>query len=77
VNVSAGKSNPPNVRVKALQCLSLVAVQQRTEIVVPFRKSVVKKLVAALDAGKRSVRAEAVRCRSKWLELDEVGDDEE
>jgi DNA repair/transcription protein MET18/MMS19 len=77
VNASAGNSNPPNVRVKALQCLSLVAVQQRTEIVVPFRKSVIKKLVAALDAGRRSVRAEAVRCRSKWLELDEAGDDEE
>jgi len=77
VNASASKSNPPNVRVKALQCLSLVAVQERTEIVVPFRKSVVKKLVAALDAGKRSVRVEAVRCRSKWLELDEAGDDEE
>jgi DNA repair/transcription protein MET18/MMS19 len=77
LSASAGKSNPPNVCIKALQCLSLVAVQQRTEIVVPFRKSVVKKLVAALDAGKRSVRAEAVRCRSKWLELDEAGDDEE
>ncbi len=77
VNVSAGKSNPPNVREKALQCLSLVAVQQRREIVLPFRKSVVKKLVAALDAGRRSVRAEAVRCTSKWLELDEAGDDEE
>ena len=77
VNASAGKSSPPNIRVKALQCLSLVAVRLRTEIVVPFRKSVVKRLVAALDDGRRSVRAEAVRCRSEWLELDEAGDEEE
>lgn len=76
VSVSADKRNPPKIRAKALQCLSLAATHLRGEIVVPFRKSVIKRLVSALDDKKRLVRAEAVRCRSKWLELDEVGDEE-
>jgi len=76
VSVSADGRNPPGIRARALTCLSLVATQLRREIVVPFRKSVIKKLVSALDDKKRLVRAEAVRTRSKWLDLDEAGDDE-
>jgi DNA repair/transcription protein MET18/MMS19 len=73
----SGLGNAANLRAKALQCLALVAVQLRIEIVVPYRKSVVQKLTAALDDKKRAVRAEAVKCRRKWIELDTAGDDDE
>lgn len=76
LNASADKRNPPSIRARALQCLSLVAMQLRGEIVVPFRKSVIKRLVSALDDRRRPVRAEAVRCRSKWLDLDEAAEEE-
>jgi DNA repair/transcription protein MET18/MMS19 len=69
--------NSANLRAKALQCLALVASQLRTEIVVPFRKSVVQRLTAALDDKKRAVRAEAVKCRRRWIELDTADDDED
>jgi DNA repair/transcription protein MET18/MMS19 len=29
-----------------------------------------------LDDKKREVRSAAVKCRAKWLEIDEAGDDE-
>ena len=77
INVSADGRNPADIRARALTCLSLVATQLRREIAVPFRKSVIKKLVSALDDKKRLVRAEAVRTRSKWLDLDDAGDDDE
>ncbi|OCL11928.1 MMS19 nucleotide excision repair protein-like protein [Glonium stellatum] len=52
---------PARVRAVALKCLAMV----------------VKKLTGALDDKKRGVRAEAVRCRARWLEVDEVGEDED
>lgn len=70
-------ANPAAVRAVALKCLGLVPEKLRGEIVLPFRRQVVKKLTAALDDGKRAVRLEAVRCRANWLGLDEVGDDDE
>jgi DNA repair/transcription protein MET18/MMS19 len=74
---STTKSNPPKVRAKALQCLTLVPAALRVELVIPFRKQVVKRLTPALDDGRRAVRQEAVRCRAKWIELDEAGDGDE
>jgi DNA repair/transcription protein MET18/MMS19 len=67
---------PPRVRATALQCLMLVPQAFRTEVVLPYRRQVVKRLTAALDDRKREVRSAAVRCRSTWLGVDEVGDDE-
>lgn len=67
---------PPSVRATALRCLMLVPQAFRTEVVLPYRRQVVKKLTAALDDRKREVRSAAVRCRSTWLSVDEVGDDE-
>jgi DNA repair/transcription protein MET18/MMS19 len=64
------------VRVKALQCLALVPQQLKRENLVPLRRQVVKRLVGSLDDGKREVRAEGVRCRSKWLGLDDEADEE-
>lgn len=69
--------NPAAVRGKALQCLSLLPRQLKRESVVPFRRQVVKRLQACLDDTKRSVRTEAVKCRTAWLGLDEGVDDED
>jgi DNA repair/transcription protein MET18/MMS19 len=77
LNNSSAKSNPSTVRAKALQCLTLAPTAMRTELVIPFRKQVVKRLTAALDDSRRTVRLEAVRCRAKWIELDEAGDDDD
>jgi DNA repair/transcription protein MET18/MMS19 len=77
LNNSTTKNNPPKVRAKSLQCLTLVPVALRTELVIPFRKQVVKRLTPALDDSRRAVRQEAVRCRAKWIELDEAGDGDE
>ena len=65
------------MRAKALQCLLLVCGKVRTELVIPFRKGVVKRLIFAGDDPKRGVRSEAVRCRAKWIEMDEAGDEED
>ena len=77
LNISSAKSNSATVRSKALQCLTFVPAQLRMEVILPYRKQVVKKLTAALDDKRRAVRSEAVRCRSKWIELDEAGVDDD
>lgn len=68
-------SNPASVRVAALKALLLVAEKFKQETVLPYRRQVVKRLVAALDDGKREVRSAAVKCRAKWLIVDEEDDD--
>lgn len=72
----AAQANIPPVRSKSLQCLALVPRQLRREVVMPFRRQVVKRLMGCLDDPKRTVRNEGVRCRMAWLGLDE-GDDGE
>jgi DNA repair/transcription protein MET18/MMS19 len=67
---------PPRVRVAALKCLALLPEKLRQEIVLPYRRQVVKRLTAALDDRKREVRSRAVRCRSTWLLADEADDDD-
>jgi DNA repair/transcription protein MET18/MMS19 len=67
---------PPKVRAAALRCLKLVPDKLKIDVVLPYRRQVCKKLTAALDDGKREVRSAAVRCRARWLEVDEVADDE-
>lgn len=69
-------TTPPKVRAAALKCLTLVPQKLRPEIVLPYRRQVVKKLTVALDDRKREVRSAAVRCRATWLNVDEVGDDD-
>lgn len=77
LNSSAGPINSPSVRSKALQCLALVPQQSKRESAIPYRRQVVKRLLACLDDPKRTVRAEAVRCRTAWLGLDDGQGDEE
>ncbi|EMC93453.1 hypothetical protein BAUCODRAFT_37132 [Baudoinia panamericana UAMH 10762] len=72
---TAEAGNHANVRAKALQCLALIPRQLKREAVVPYRRQVVKRLLACLDDAKRIVRAEAVKCRTAWLALDEGTDD--
>ncbi|KAF1975668.1 ARM repeat-containing protein [Bimuria novae-zelandiae CBS 107.79] len=67
---------PPRVRAAACRCLMLVPEKLKLEVVLPYRRQVCRKLTAALDDGKREVRSAAVRCRAKWLEVDEAGDDD-
>lgn len=77
LNSTAAPGNQEKVRVKALQCLTLVPRQLKQESVVPYRRPVVKKLLACLDDNKRSVRAEGVKCRSAWLALEDANDEED
>lgn len=70
------KLPPPGVRIASLKCLRLVAEKFGEEVVGRFRREVARRLVGALDDGKRGVRGEAVRCRMKWLEGGEDDDDE-
>jgi DNA repair/transcription protein MET18/MMS19 len=75
----AGKESPgplARVRVEALKCLMLVPEKLKMEVVLPYRREVCKRLTKALDDRKREVRWQAVRCRAKWLDVDEVGDDD-
>jgi DNA repair/transcription protein MET18/MMS19 len=67
---------PPRVRAAACRCLMLVPEKLKLEVVLPYRRQVCRKLTAALDDGKREVRSAAVRCRAKWLDVDEAGDDD-
>ncbi|KAF1959225.1 ARM repeat-containing protein [Byssothecium circinans] len=75
VNKEAG--TPPKVRAAALRCLMLVPEKLKLESVLPYRRQVCKKLTAALDDPKREVRYAAVKCRARWLDVDEAGDDDE
>ncbi|KAK5130895.1 hypothetical protein LTR08_001558 [Meristemomyces frigidus] len=77
LNCTAGPTNHASVRAKALQCLALAPRQLKREAVVPYRRQVVKRLQACLDDAKRSVRTEAVKCRTAWLGLDEGNEDDE
>lgn len=72
---NATGKGPAGVRVAALRALELVAVKFKRETVLPYRRQVVKKLVKALDDGKREVRSVAVKCRARWLGLDDEDDD--
>ncbi|KAF1996817.1 MMS19 nucleotide excision repair protein-like protein [Amniculicola lignicola CBS 123094] len=73
---SGGVAAPPRVRGLALKCLALVPEKLKQEVVLPYRRQVVKRLTGALDDRKREVRFCAVRCRARWLEVDEVGDED-
>ncbi|KAI8940447.1 hypothetical protein NX059_004133 [Plenodomus lindquistii] len=66
---------PPGVRIASLKCLRLVAEKFGEDVVGRYRREVVRRLIGALDDGKRGVRGEAVRCRGKWLEGGEEDDE--
>ncbi|KAJ4345525.1 uncharacterized protein N0V89_011658 [Didymosphaeria variabile] len=74
--VNKESPSPARVRAAACRCLMLVPDKLKLEVVLPYRRQVCKKLTAALDDGKREVRSAAVRCRARWLDVDEAGDDD-
>jgi DNA repair/transcription protein MET18/MMS19 len=77
LHISSSTSNPPTVREKALQCLTLAAISMKAEVIMPYRKQVVKRLTVPIDDRRRAVRAEAVKCRTKWVSVDEGASDDE
>lgn len=77
LNCTAAPANSADVRARALQCLALVPKQFKREAVVPFRRLIVKRLSGVLDDGRRRVRAEAVKCRTAWLGLEEAEEEDE
>ncbi|KAF2442495.1 ARM repeat-containing protein [Karstenula rhodostoma CBS 690.94] len=68
---------PARVRAAACRCLMLIPDKLKLEVVLPYRRQVCRKLIAALDDGKREVRSAAVKCRARWLQVDEAGDDDD
>ncbi|KAI5804937.1 RNAPII transcription regulator C-terminal-domain-containing protein [Geopyxis carbonaria] len=64
-------SNPPRVRISALRCLKSFPGALRGELLLPYKRQVMKKLLLVLDDPKRVVRKEGVDCRSKWFAMDE------
>ena len=63
--------NTPLVRLSALQCLRIFPGKVKDSTLLPFKNSVTRGLVKALDDPKRAVRKEAVECRAKWFGMDE------
>lgn len=76
LNATSAPTNRADVRARALQGLALVPRQLKRETVLPYRRQIVKRLMGVLDDGKRSVRSEAVKCRTAWLALEEDQEDE-
>lgn len=76
--LAAQPSSPPRLRAASLACLHALALTcappalgLRAELLLPHAPLVIRRLGAALDDGRRAVRAEAVRCRVAWLALGE------
>ncbi|KAF2847670.1 MMS19 nucleotide excision repair protein-like protein [Plenodomus tracheiphilus IPT5] len=70
-----GRLPPPGVRTASLKCLRLLAEKFGEDVLGRYRREVVKRLVGALDDGKRGVRGEAVKCRARWLDGGEEDDE--
>lgn len=72
---SIAGGNPPRIRISALRCLKAFPGALRGELLLPYKRQVMKMLAPVLDDPKRTVRKEAVDCRVKWWALDEPSDD--
>lgn len=68
----------PDLRAKALSCMTLIPGNLRDLITLPFKQQVLRDLEAgAVGDPKRKVRTEAVDCRRAWANLAEpLGDDD-
>jgi len=71
---SRNASNPPRIRMAALRCLRSFPAALRNELLLPYKRQVLKMLGPVLDDPKRAVRKEAVDCRVKWFSMDEPSD---
>lgn len=53
-------------RIAALACLGILPDTIRYDVLHTVKNKVLKELAKAIDDPKRTVRREAVACRSKW-----------
>eukprot|EP00899_Mesostigma_viride_P016024 jgi/Mesvir1/24422/Mv11082-RA.1 len=63
-----GYEHSRKVRETALQCLEVVS-SARYKTLYPYKQKVLRTVTGCLDDRKRSVRAEAVRCKVLWSSL--------
>lgn len=63
--------NPVRVRMMALRCLKAFPGALRRELLLPYKRQVVKMLTGALEDPRRNVRKEAVEARGVWSRLGE------
>ncbi|KAI8337824.1 armadillo-type protein [Choanephora cucurbitarum] len=63
------QSHTATARILALDCLCEIARKGKSDILSPFKPSVVKELGVALDDKKRAVRKHAVDCRETWFTI--------
>ena len=68
-------ANGPTVRLNALRCLKAFPGKVKDATLLPYRNTVTRGLMTALDDPKRDVRTEAVDCRAAWLGMDEPDSD--
>ncbi|KAG0210627.1 hypothetical protein BGX28_009152 [Mortierella sp. GBA30] len=62
-------ANTMKVRIAALKCLGAQPKSLPFTALRPYKTQVLKELEKSLDDRKRSVRREAVECRSQWFTL--------
>ncbi|KAF9984837.1 hypothetical protein BGZ75_003593 [Mortierella antarctica] len=62
-------ANTMKVRITALKCLGAQPKSLPFTALRPYKTQVLKELERSLDDRKRSVRREAVECRSQWFTL--------
>ncbi len=60
-----GKKNPPRVRIAALRCLRAFPGTLRGELLLPYKRQVMRRLLPVLDDPKRAVRKEVSEPRSQ------------
>ncbi|KTW26823.1 uncharacterized protein T551_03285 [Pneumocystis jirovecii RU7] len=60
-------NNDINVQIAALKCLGLFPTILKTEFILPFKNTVIRKLVEVLDDPKRDVRIEASKAKHKVI----------
>ncbi|KAK9493192.1 Dos2-interacting transcription regulator of RNA-Pol-II-domain-containing protein [Lipomyces doorenjongii] len=63
-------SNPPAVRVAALNCLAVLPKSLPGEVVQPYRGEIIRTLAVVLDDPRRAVRKAAVDCRQIYFAMD-------
>lgn len=54
------KQNPPKIRASALRCLRIFPGAIRNELLLPFKRQVLRSLILVLDDPKRNVRKEVL-----------------
>ncbi|KAF3919588.1 hypothetical protein ABW20_dc0103300 [Dactylellina cionopaga] len=74
---SPSEVNTVKVRTAALRCLSIFPSALKIDVVIPYKRQIMRALLKPLDDLKRSVRKEAVDCRARWFALGEPKEDEQ